>query len=30
MLTPDQFGMLSALVHRSSGIHLHQGKLGLV
>lgn len=30
MLTPDQFGTLSALVHRSSGIHLHQGKLGLV
>lgn len=30
MLTPDQFGMLSALVHRSSGIHLHQGKFGLV
>ncbi len=30
MLTPDQFGMLSALVQRSSGIHLHQGKLGLV
>jgi chemotaxis protein methyltransferase CheR len=30
MLTPDQFGTLSALVHRSSGIHLHAGKLGLV
>lgn len=30
MLTPDQFGTLSALVHRSSGIHLHQGKIGLV
>jgi chemotaxis protein methyltransferase CheR len=29
-LTPVQFGALSALVHRTSGIHLHQGKLGLV
>lgn len=29
-LTPDQFRALSALVHRSSGINLHQGKLGLV
>lgn len=30
LLTPEQFGALSALVYRASGIHLHQGKLGLV
>lgn len=29
-LTPEQFGALSALVHRSSGLNLHQGKVGLV
>ena len=30
LLTTEQFVALSALVYRASGIHLHQGKFGLV